>query len=243
MSDTVMKNELAEKISKAQALMWTAFVKGGQYILMGVGALFTLLAIYKAVDGPKMLWVKSPSLNPGWYIIDPEQPITVPRGTLVRWNFVPPEWLRKSHPGVPPDQHLKRVTGVPGDRIRWEGNQLVVCDILNECNTVGKAIPHDGSGKPFPMAQFPEVIPPDYYLLLADHPYSIDGRYLGLVPITSINGRAHEFSVNHVDYAALQKEADAFFASHPISDYKDGQYVGHPKTAAIPASEPASKAR
>ncbi|WP_273455161.1 S26 family signal peptidase [Nevskia ramosa] len=194
---------------------------------MLIGFMAGVITLYKANDGPGLLWVKTKSLNPGWYTINPAQPIVLNHGDIVRWNFVPPEWLRKIHPEVPPKQYLKRVEGVPGDFVRWEGDMLVVCDILGDCRKLGKAIPHDGNGKRFPRAVIPSPIPPDHYLLFADHPTSMDSRYLGLIPITSINGTANPLSVEKIDYPAIAVKLDGYFKTHPAEAFNEkGEFIG-----------------
>jgi len=200
-------------------VIYQGLVKGSQYALMLLGVMLSAVMLYRASGAPLPLLTRTPSLNPGWYLLDPAQPEVLHRGEIVRWNFVPPQWLRETHPDMKPYPYLKRVEGVPGDRIFWTGDELNVCDPTGDCRKVGRMVPHDGAGNKFPQAQFPDIIPPDQYLLIADHPFSVDGRYLGLIPINAVTGRAHEWMVEKRDYVDIRKKADAWFAAHPIESY------------------------
>lgn len=195
-------------------------VKGSQYALMLLGVMLSAVMLYRASGAPLPLLTRTPSLNPGWYLLDPAMPNTVQRGQVVRWNFVPPQWLRETHPDMEAKPYLKRIEGVPGDRVYWKGDELNVCTPDGQCKSVGRMIPHDGKGNQFPQAQFPEIIPPDQYLLIADHPFSIDGRYLGLIPINAITGRAREWMVEQHDYPATRAKVDKWFAEHPLESFR-----------------------
>lgn len=201
-------------------VLYQGTITGSKYALMLLGVMLSAVMLYRASGAPLPLLTRTPSLNPGWYLLDPAQPETLHRGDVVRWNFVPPQWLRQTHPDMKPYPYLKRIEGVPGDRVFWTGEELNVCDPLGECRKLGKMVAHDGAGNRFPQAQFPDVIPPDQYLLIADHPFSVDGRYLGLIPINAITGRAREWMVEKRDYVAIRAKADAWFAKHPIESFR-----------------------
>ena len=238
-TDEVMIDTPPTFMERATHVLKVGVMKGAKYGLMLIGFMAGAITLYTANDGPRLLWVKTKSLYPGWYTIYPEQPIQLNHGDIVRWNFVPPEWLRKIHPEVPPKQYLKRVEGVPGDIVRWEGDMLVVCDIFASCRNLGKALPHDGNGKRFLKAVIASPIPPDHYLLYADHPTSMDSRYLGLIPITSINGTAKPLSVEKIDYPAIAVKLDEYFRTHPAEAFNEkGEFVGAVTAATIVPPSP-----
>ena len=107
-------------------------------------------------------------------------PMGVPdRGDTV--IFEPPEALGAPAP------YLKRVLGVPGDRVAVDAGGTVSVD----GQAVGRAKARALDGRALvPIA--PVTIPPGQYYLHADHVDSHDSRYaeIGLVPRDRILGRA-----------------------------------------------------
>ena len=66
---------------------------------------------------------------------------------------------------------LKRLTGLPGDRILPEALM---------------PLSQDSQGRSMPSVLRPGIIPPGMALVLADHPGSFDSRYFGFVPLDSL---------------------------------------------------------
>ncbi len=88
-------------------------------------------------------------------------------------------------PGDPlHDIYVKRVIGLPGDKISVSNGKLIRNGtLLNETYLAPSVATQPG---PIP---FPRVIPRGYYLVLGDNrPISNDSRYFGLVPSSDMVG-------------------------------------------------------
>jgi conjugal transfer pilin signal peptidase TrbI len=111
--------------------------------------------------------------------------------------FITDKWEKPSHPGeyvkfwlkgnkyFRPEHWTKRIAGVPGDKITVQNRMVYV-----NGEPVGYAKSVSASNTQyFPIA--PQVIPPHYYYLQADHEDSYDSRYqsFGLVHDTTFIGR------------------------------------------------------
>jgi len=82
------------------------------------------------------------------------------------------------------DLWMKRVVGVPGDRVEIQGLQVLINGTV-----VGESVVLDRAQQPISLADFPQVIPPGFvYLSLETHPRSFDSRYLGLLPSSILEG-------------------------------------------------------
>lgn len=80
---------------------------------------------------------------------------------------------------------IKRVVGMPGDRIEWFGDTVQVAG-----QPVGKAKPQNRFGEP--LGRTPAgVIPAGHYFVATQHPDSYDSRYadVGLVQDSQRYGR------------------------------------------------------
>ena len=95
--------------------------------------------------------------------------------------FEPPASLGAAAP------YLKRVRGVPGDRVSVDGEG----NVLVNGERAGRAKPFSLDGRALEPAA-PATIPPGHFYLHAEHADSHDSRYaeIGLVPREKILGRA-----------------------------------------------------
>ncbi|MBD1822469.1 signal peptidase I [Cyanobacteria bacterium FACHB-DQ100] len=82
------------------------------------------------------------------------------------------------------DAFIKRVIGLPGDKVQVKGNRVYVNDQPLRENYIGK--------DEAPQYEWgPQVVPPDSYLVLGDNRNnSYDSHYWGFVPRDKIIGRA-----------------------------------------------------
>lgn len=91
------------------------------------------------------------------------------------------------------DQFLKTIAGVPGDRLAFEGNTVVLTEPDGERDELGSVLDHTPSGVPIPYhATFPPTPIPEgmYYMGEKGNPAAYDSRYFGLVPESRVLGTA-----------------------------------------------------
>ena len=144
------------------------------------------VAIAVADPLPRVIWNASASAPIGLYRIHPESdPPTgalvavAPPGKLSRWlsarGYLPE--------GVP---LLKHVAARAGQRVCRVGDVVSV-----DAQRVAIARARDGRGRPLPVWQGCRTLRSGELLLLNPaHPDSLDGRYFGPLPASSVIGRA-----------------------------------------------------
>ena len=88
-------------------------------------------------------------------------------------------------PDTPEVDYIKRVVGLPGDTVAWQGGVLYVDGVPVDEPYVGKL--YRSRDRP----QRPVRLEPGHYFLMGDHRNrSQDSRYFGAVPEALIKGRA-----------------------------------------------------
>ena len=135
---------------------------------------------------PKLLWNASASVPIGLYAVRRALPLHV--GELV--IVAPPEPLaqlfavRRYLPlGVP---LVKHILALPGQTVCRDRRTITVDGI-----TVGQALEHDRLGRALPDWQGCRVLAPGEVFVMNTVPAdSLDGRYFGPLPLTTIVGRA-----------------------------------------------------
>lgn len=151
-----------------------------------VGAL-ALLAVPAFVDFPiRLVWNVSASVPTGLYAVRDDDRLRP--GVLAA--VMPPEplasWLVNGGylgRGVP---LLKRVEALPGQRVCRIGARVTVDRELRAL-----ARESDRFGRPLPQwSGCHKLTDGQLFLLNADHPGSLDGRYFGPLPRSSVLGRA-----------------------------------------------------
>ena len=150
-------------------------------------AALSLLAVPALVDLPtRLVWNVSTSVPTGLYAVRPTAPLRP--GVLAA--VMPPEplasWLVEGGylgRGVP---LLKRVEALPGQRICRHGLRVTVDGRLRalarDADRFGRPLPHWSGCVVVGEGQL--------FLLNADHPGSLDGRYFGPLPRETLLGRA-----------------------------------------------------
>ncbi|NTG25908.1 conjugative transfer signal peptidase TraF [Agrobacterium rhizogenes] len=134
----------------------------------------------------KLVWNATASAPVGFYTVEPADRITVPELVAV----MPPEPLagfmvERGYVGrgVP---LLKRVVGLPGQRVCRTGRAITVDGV-----DMGDALDRDRIGRALPVWQGCRVIADgQLFLMNWDVPDSLDGRYFGPIPASSVVGRA-----------------------------------------------------
>jgi conjugative transfer signal peptidase TraF len=135
---------------------------------------------------PKLLWNASASVPIGLYAVRCAFPLHV--GELVVVS--PPEPLaqffaaRRYLPlGVP---LVKHVLALPGQIVCRDGHSITVDGI-----TAGEALERDRFGRALPDWQGCRALAPrEVFVMNTVPPDSLDGRYFGPLPLTTIIGRA-----------------------------------------------------
>src|SRR5690606_5480043 len=145
------------------------------------------IAAAGAVETPtKLIWNATASAPIGFYTVEPAERIEVPELVAV----MPPEPLAAFMAergyiarGVP---LLKRVVGLPGQRVCRTGRAITVDGI-----EMGEALERDSLGRNLPAWWGCRVIGGgQLFLMNWEVRDSLDGRYFGLTPAASVIGRA-----------------------------------------------------
>ena len=145
------------------------------------------IAAASAVEWPvKLIWNATASAPIGFYTVEPADALDVPELVAV----MPPEPLAAFMVergyiarGVP---LLKRVLGLPGQRVCRTGRAITVDGI-----EMGEALERDRLGRALPVWTGCRVIAPgEIFLMNWEVRDSLDGRYFGPIPASSVIGRA-----------------------------------------------------
>lgn len=156
------------------------------YVMLTYVAAMGVAAAAVIPTSTRLVWNVSASAPIGLYRIDPAERLEVPDLVAV----MPPEPLEdfmveRGYIGrdVP---LLKRVMGRPGQRVCRTGHAITVDDI-----PLGEARDRDSRGRPLPVWHGCRRVRPDeLFLMNIDVPDSLDGRYFGPLPATTVIGRA-----------------------------------------------------
>ncbi len=153
---------------------------------IGVAAI-AAIALPAFVELPAaIIWNASPSAPIGFYQVRPVDRLEVPDLVVVD----PPDTLERfiiRRGYLPPDiPLLKRVVGLPGQIVcRIDGTITV------DGARMGAALERDSFGRPMPVWQGCRRIAADeMFLMNQDVETSLDGRYFGPIPSSSIIGTA-----------------------------------------------------
>ncbi|UHD45467.1 S26 family signal peptidase [Aureimonas altamirensis] len=145
------------------------------------------IAAASAVEMPtKLIWNATASAPVGFYTVEPADTPAVPELVAV----MPPEPLARFMTergyiarGVP---LLKRVLGLPGQRVCRIGRTITV-----DAVEMDQALKRDRIGRDLPVWQGCRVIGDDQLFLMNwEVRDSLDGRYFGPTPASSVIGRA-----------------------------------------------------
>lgn len=140
-----------------------------------------------AIDAPtKLIWNATASAPIGFYTVEPADRIVVPDLVAI----VPPEPLAAFMVergyvgrGVP---LLKRVLGLPGQRVCRIGFAITVDGV-----EMGEALQRDRHGRALPVWQGCRIIGDgEIFIMNWEVRDSLDGRYFGPIPASSVIGRA-----------------------------------------------------
>jgi conjugative transfer signal peptidase TraF len=149
-------------------------------------AVGTLIATAVADLPPRLIWNATASAPIGFYTVEPADTLEVPEMVAL----MPSEALEQFMVergyigrGVP---LLKRVLGLPGQRVCRNGATITVDGV-----EMGDALERDRMGRDLPVWQGCRTIRDgELFLMNWDVRDSLDGRYFGPVPASSVIGRA-----------------------------------------------------
>lgn len=156
-----------------------------RYVMATAAALAIMLAS-GVPTAPRLVWNASASVPIGFYTISPADRIEVPDLVAV----LPPEpiasfMVQRGYvgQGVP---LLKHVLGLPGQRVCRDGRAITVDSV-----PLGEARDRDSQGRDLPVWQGCRVIAEgEVFLMNLDVSDSLDGRYFGSLPASTVIGRA-----------------------------------------------------
>ncbi|MES0110044.1 S26 family signal peptidase [Mesorhizobium sp. M0013] len=135
---------------------------------------------------PKLIWNASSSTPIGLYRIRPAERLAV--GDLVAADAPEPLASCLADSGYLPRgvPLMKHVAGLPGQEVCRNGLTITVDGI-----EIGKALKDDRIGRPLPVWQgCRRIVSDEVFLMNAQVPDSLDGRYFGPIPTSSLIGRA-----------------------------------------------------
>lgn len=161
-------------------------MKRRAWFIVGAAAIGAIAAS-AFVDFPtRIIWNASPSAPIGFYQVKPLDRLDVPALVAVH----PPERIERfviERGYLPPDiPLLKRVVGLPGQTVCRLDRTITVDGVA-----MGEALLHDSIGRPMPVWQGCRRIAADeVFLMNWTVENSLDGRYFGPIPATSIIGSA-----------------------------------------------------
>ena len=149
-------------------------------------AVGTLVATAVADQPTRLIWNATASAPIGFYTVAPADALEVPELVVI----APPEPLERfmverGYIGrdVP---LLKRVLGLPGQRVCRSGATITVDNV-----EMGDALERDRMGRDLPVWQGCRIIRDgELFLMNWEIRDSLDGRYFGPVPASSVIGRA-----------------------------------------------------
>lgn len=156
-----------------------------RYVTATAAALATMLAS-GVPTAPRLVWNASASVPIGFYTIAPADRIEVADLVAV----LPPEPIADFmvHRGyiardVP---LLKHVVGLPGQRVCRDGHAITV-----DAVPIGEARDRDSQGRDLPVWQGCRIIAEgEVFLMNLDVSDSLDGRYFGPLPVSTVIGQA-----------------------------------------------------
>ena len=156
------------------------------YIRTTTFAVLVFGALSLVPIAPKLIWNASASAPIGLYSIEPDDRLEVTDLVAVDAPEPLARFLTKRGylpPGVP---LMKRIAGLPGQRVCRSGLAITVDRIA-----MGNALERDRRGRDLPVWQgCRRIAVGEVFLMNWEIQDSLDGRYFGPLPMSSIIGRA-----------------------------------------------------
>ena len=135
---------------------------------------------------PSLIWNASASAPVGLYAVQPAGKLDVTDLVVARPQEPLADWLAERGYVPKGAMLIKRVAGLPGQQICRDGPALTIDGV-----PMAEAHERDHLGRPLPRWRGCFVLRPgEIFLLNWDVPASLDGRYFGAFPVSSVIGRA-----------------------------------------------------
>lgn len=157
-----------------------------RYVMMTAAAALGIAIAGVVPTVPRLVWNASASVPIGFYTVAPTDRIEVPDLVAVMQPepiasfIVERGYVARNVP------LLKRVIGLPGQRVCREGRAITVDGV-----PLGEARDHDSLGRDLPVWQGCRVIAEgEVFLMNPDVGDSLDGRYFGPFPASAVIGHA-----------------------------------------------------
>lgn len=167
---------------------WNVLLRGGIAGAALIGA-FWLQPYRFAVN-------TTPSEPEGWYLtraLAPDAPLERGELVVIRYEGPAVAKYRTVAPYPAGTEFIKRIAGVPGDRLDTRGRRVALVTPRGRTVSLGAILTRSPSGKPVPPpAPWHNAPIPArrYYLAATDTRAAFDSRYFGLVPRQRILARA-----------------------------------------------------
>ena len=156
------------------------------YIIAAAIGVLTLVGISAVPIAPKLIWNASASTPIGLYLIAPVERVEVSDIVAVDAPGPLAAFLEQRGylaRGVP---LLKRIVGLPGQRVCRTGHAITVDDVL-----LGVALERDRRGRVLPVWRgCRNIADGEVFLMNWQVRDSLDGRYFGPLPSASVIGQA-----------------------------------------------------
>ena len=145
------------------------------------------IAAASAVDWPlRLIWNATASAPIGFYTVEPADALDVPELVAVMLPEPLAAFMAERGYIARGVLLLKRVVGLPGQRVCRTGRSIKVDGI-----EMSEALERDSLGRDLPIWQGCRVIASgEIFLLNWEVRDSLDGRYFGPIPASSVIGRA-----------------------------------------------------
>ena len=154
------------------------------FVLAGI---IVLLLAIRYAPAPRFIYNTTPSFPTGVYQIDREVS-SYHLNDLVYFAEPTPQLYIARHRGYLPARgnFMKRIGGLPGDEICIDAEEkvLLINGVLR-----GPVFVEDTIGRPLNPNVGCWVVPSGHFFPFSPYERSYDGRYLGAVPVSSIEGR------------------------------------------------------
>ena len=132
----------------------------------------------------KLIWNRTNSAPIGLYWLS-DGPLTLDGWAVVSADSADADWAEQRGYIGRDWPFIKRVRGLPGDRVCREDETILINDVI-----VAEALEADSFGRELPVWTNCFALEDDEVFLLNDHTNSLDGRYFGATRLSDIAGTA-----------------------------------------------------